>query len=57
MNILDLEVSQHPSCSWLVEVSKIKEHEVRFFPSETLLASDGQTVAHGQKLRLYYCCS
>lgn len=57
MNILDLEVSQHPSCSWLVEVSKIKEHEVRFFPSETLLASDSQTVAHGQKLRLYYCCS
>jgi len=54
MNILDLEVGQHPSCRWLVAVSKIGEHEVSFFPGETFLASDSQTAAHGQKLHLRY---
>lgn len=56
MNILDLEGGQHPSCRWLVAVSKIGEHEVGFFPAETLLASDKQTAVHGQKLHLHYCC-
>lgn len=43
MSILNLEFGQHPSCRWLVAVPKIREHEVRFFPGETLLAPDSQT--------------
>lgn len=48
VNFMCLEVSQHPSCRWLVAVSKIGKHEVRFFPGDTLLASDSSTAAYGQ---------